>query len=98
MRASVRALPPAAWLLFAGTFVNRFGSFVAVFLALYLVEEGFSVAQAGVAIGGYGIGAIAASTVGATSPTGLAAARRSPSRCSAPRPSCSRSRRRGPSG
>jgi MFS family permease len=64
MRASIRALPPAAWLLFAGTFVNRFGSFVAVFLALYLVEEGFSAAQAGLAIGGYGIGAIAASALG----------------------------------
>ena len=64
MRAGVRALPPAAWLLFAGTFVNRFGSFVAVFLALYLVDEGYSVSEAGIAIGGYGIGAIAASTLG----------------------------------
>jgi MFS family permease len=64
MRAGVRALPPAAWLLFAGTFVNRFGSFVAVFLALYLVEEGYSAAQAGIAIGGYGVGAIAASALG----------------------------------
>lgn len=64
MRAGIRALPPAAWLLFAGTFVNRFGSFVAVFLALYLVDEGYSAAQAGLAIGGYGVGAIAASTLG----------------------------------
>lgn len=64
MRAGVRALPAAAWLLFAGTFVNRFGSFVSVFLALYLVDEGYPAAEAGLAIGGYGIGAIAASTLG----------------------------------
>jgi MFS family permease len=64
MRAGIRALPAAAWLLFAGTFVNRFGSFVSVFLALYLVDEGYSAAEAGLAIGGYGLGAIAASTLG----------------------------------
>ena len=33
---SLRALPRPVWWLFAGSFVNRFGSFVSVFLVLYL--------------------------------------------------------------
>ena len=33
---SLRALPRAAWILFAGTFINRFGSFVIPFLVIYL--------------------------------------------------------------
>jgi hypothetical protein len=36
--ASLRALPRSAWILFAGTFVNRFGSFVVPFLLLYLTR------------------------------------------------------------
>jgi hypothetical protein len=35
------------WWLFAGSFVNRFGSFVSVFLILYLVDRGYSAPQAG---------------------------------------------------
>jgi MFS family permease len=50
--------------LFAGSFVNRFGSFVTVFLVLYLVESGFSVAQAGLAASAYGAGALASAAVG----------------------------------
>ena len=34
LRANLRALPPEAWILFAGSFGNRFGSFVLVFLVL----------------------------------------------------------------
>jgi hypothetical protein len=33
--ASLRALPPAAWILFSGMFLNKFGGFVVPFLALY---------------------------------------------------------------
>ena len=36
LRDSFRALPRTAWILFAGTFVLRLGSFVFPFLALYL--------------------------------------------------------------
>jgi MFS family permease len=50
--------------LFAGSFVNRFGSFVTVFLVLYLVDSGFSVAQAGLAASAYGAGALASAAVG----------------------------------
>jgi len=34
MLANLRALPRAAWVLFAGSFINRFGGFVVPFLTL----------------------------------------------------------------
>src|SRR6266511_2531408 len=39
---NLRAMPRVPWVLFAGTFVNRFGSFVITFLVLYLTDRGFS--------------------------------------------------------
>lgn len=60
LRDSFRALPRTAWVLFAGTFVLRLGSFVFPFLALYLTQNGLSVTQAGLAITGYGIGGMLA--------------------------------------
>lgn len=62
--ASLRALPRPAWILFAGTFVNRFGSFVMPFLAIYVSREGYSPAAAGIAVSSYGAGHIVASTLG----------------------------------
>ena len=62
--ADLRALPREAWLLCGGSFLNRFGSFVLVFLVLYLTEKGYSAAQAGAAVSAYGVGAIASSFVG----------------------------------
>jgi MFS family permease len=50
--------------LFLGTFLNKFGSFVVPFLALYLTQSGYSLAQAGAAIGAYGLGNIFASLLG----------------------------------
>ena len=61
---SVRSMPPAAWVLFLGSFVNRFGSFVLVFLVIWLTEEGYSPAQAGAAVSAYGVGALGASLLG----------------------------------
>ena len=61
---SVRSMPPAAWVLFGGSFVNRFGSFVLVFLVIWLTEEGYSAAQAGAAVSSYGAGALGASLLG----------------------------------
>ena len=61
---NVRSMPPAAWVLFGGTFVNRFGSFVLIFLVIWLTEEGYSAAQAGAAVSSYGVGALAASLLG----------------------------------
>jgi MFS family permease len=63
-RDNLRALPPAAWILFGGTFINRFGTFVIPFLILYLTRIGYSSAQAGLAVGAYGIGHLIASSVG----------------------------------
>lgn len=64
LRASIRTLPRPAWVLFAGTFVNRFGSFLAVYLVLFMVHRGYSPAQAGLALGAAGLGAIAANAIG----------------------------------
>lgn len=64
LRRSIRELPPAAWLLFAGTFISKFGAFVIVFLAVYVTRQGFSTAQAGIALSAYGFGALFSSPVG----------------------------------
>lgn len=64
LRRSIRTLPPAAWLLFAGTFINKFGSFVLVFLAIYLTRSGYSAAQAGMALAAYGVGVMGSAPVG----------------------------------
>jgi len=64
LRKDIRALPPTVWVLFVGGFINRFGSFVLVFLALYLKSMGFSVARTGFTLGAYGAGAIVASAAG----------------------------------
>jgi MFS family permease len=64
MMASLRALPPAAWILFFGTFLNKFGTFVIPFLTLYLTGQGYSYTQAGMAIGAYGVGNLVASMLG----------------------------------
>jgi len=61
---NLRALPRAAWILFAGTFVNRFGTFVMPFLAIYLTRLGYSPTQAGLAVSAYGAGHVFASFIG----------------------------------
>lgn len=61
---NLRALPRPAWILFAGTFVNRFGTFVMPFLAIYMTRLGYSPAQAGFAVSAYGAGHMAASFLG----------------------------------
>jgi len=60
----LRALPRPAWILFFGTFLNKFGTFVMPFLTLYLTKRGFSLNQAGLAISAYGIGSLMASALG----------------------------------
>lgn len=62
--SNLRALPSAAWMLFFGMFLNKFGSFVVPFLALYLTRLGYSLADAGLAIGAYGVGNLVASFLG----------------------------------
>jgi len=64
LRQGIRALPRPVWILCAGTFVNRFGSFVAVFLVLYLRDRGYSIAESGLVVSFYGIGNVVAAAVG----------------------------------
>jgi MFS family permease len=64
LRENVRAMPAAAWVLFAGTFVNRLGTFVWPFMVLYLTGRGFSAPQAGLAIAMYGLGGLASQVIG----------------------------------
>jgi MFS family permease len=63
-RDNIRALPKPAWILFGGTFINRFGTFVIPFLILYLTRIGYTSAQAGLAVGAYGVGHLIASFAG----------------------------------
>ena len=62
--SSLRALPRPAWILFLGVFLNKFGSFVVPFLTIYLKRQGYSMADAGLAIGAYGAGHFVASGLG----------------------------------
>ena len=62
--ASLKALPRPAWILFFGTFLNKFGTFVLPFLTLYLTRQGYSLGDAGLAIGAYGVGTLLASALG----------------------------------
>jgi MFS family permease len=62
--SSLRALPRAAWILFFGTFLNKFGGFVVPFLTLYLTSTGYPVGQAGMAVSAYGLGNLGASLLG----------------------------------
>jgi MFS family permease len=60
----LRALPRPAWILFFGTFLNKFGAFVVPFLTLYLTSRGCTVGEAGLAIAAYGVGNLLASLLG----------------------------------
>jgi MFS family permease len=64
MISDLRALPRPFWVLFAGTFINRFGTFVWPFLTIYLTRRGHSVEEAAWAISGFGAGAIFGSAAG----------------------------------
>ncbi|HZZ20174.1 MAG TPA: MFS transporter [Opitutaceae bacterium] len=52
------------WILYFGTFLNKFGSFVIPFLAIYLTSRGFTPVDAGIAIGAYGLGNVGATILG----------------------------------
>ncbi len=54
--ANFGKLPKPFWILVAGTFVNRFATFLVPFITLYLTNRGFRPTEAGVAILWYAIG------------------------------------------
>jgi MFS family permease len=64
LMSSLRALPRPVWILFFGTFLNKFGAFVVPFLTLYLTSQGYSLTETGIAVGAYGAGNLAASLLG----------------------------------
>jgi MFS family permease len=64
-RSATGGLPRQFWFLWTGTLINRLGSFVVIFLAIYLTgARGFSQSQAGLVIGLYGVGGAIGTTVG----------------------------------
>ena len=60
----LRALPRPFWVLVAGTFINRFGTFVWPFLTIYLTRQGHSLAAAAGAVAAFGVGSALGSTLG----------------------------------
>ena len=64
-RDTAGGLPRSFWYLWTGTLINRLGSFVLIFLAIYLTRErGFSAVQAGLVIGLWGVGGAIGTTIG----------------------------------
>src|SRR5512133_3326660 len=64
---AVDGFPPVLWTILAGMFVNRLASFVATFLALYLVRErGFAPDAAGRVVSLFGAGVFVAGPLGGT--------------------------------
>lgn len=57
-------MPGKFWVLFAGTFINRFGTFVWPFLTIYLTRQGHPPAAAAWAISAYGVGSFSGSALG----------------------------------
>lgn len=67
LRAALGGFPPVFWTLLAGMFVNRLGTFVGTFLALYLVRErGFMADAAGRVVSLFGVGILVAGPLGGT--------------------------------
>lgn len=59
LRQTAGGLPRQFWFLFTGTLINRLGSFVIIYLAIYLTQDlGFSQSQAGLVLGCRGVGGI----------------------------------------
>ncbi|MDB6135557.1 MAG: putative major facilitator superfamily transporter [Verrucomicrobiales bacterium] len=56
MMAGFRSLPGPFWVLWGGTFINRFATFVMPFLTLFMKRQGFTAPEAGYAVLAYGTG------------------------------------------
>lgn len=65
LRETTGGLPSTFWYLWTGTLVNRLGSFVMIFMAIYLTSERhFAQTEAGLVIGLFGVGSAMGVTVG----------------------------------
>lgn len=63
---TLRELPNPVRVLLFGIALNRMGSFVALFLVLYLTDIGYSPSRAGLVLTAFGVGTIAGSFLGGT--------------------------------
>jgi predicted MFS family arabinose efflux permease len=64
-RDTTGGLPRTFWYLWTGTLINRLGSFILIFLAIYLTTvRGFSELQAGLVLGMWGAGGAVGTMVG----------------------------------
>src|SRR5215469_2695468 len=64
-RRAAGGLPRPFWVLWAGTLVNRLGTFVEPFLALYLTgTRHLSLAEAGAVLAAYGAGSVPSQLIG----------------------------------
>lgn len=64
-RDTTGGLPRTFWYLWTGTLVNRLGSFVLIFLAIYLTQErGFDELAAGLVLSLWGVGGAVGTTLG----------------------------------
>lgn len=61
---TLREMPLATRALILGMFVNRLGSFLQVFLVLYVSSHGYTAREAGLALAAYGAGGIAGGLLG----------------------------------
>lgn len=63
-RDTLRGLPPQVWIVSLGILVNRAGTFLPVFIVLYLTSRGFSPGVAGLVLGAAGLGNVLGNTIG----------------------------------
>ncbi|MFV2017672.1 MDR family MFS transporter [Micromonospora sp. LOL_023] len=67
LRQTTGGLPTTFWYLWTGSLINRLGSFVVIFLAIYLTAgRGLSGAQAGLVLGAWGAGGAVGTLLGGT--------------------------------
>jgi len=62
--ATFRDSPIAVKTVIGGVFVNKVGSFLNIFLVLFMVSAGYSTSQAATTLGAYGIGAVIGVLIG----------------------------------
>ncbi len=60
----MRSLPRVVWVLFAGLFIHRFGTFVVPFLTLYLKDSGYTVVETSIVFVSMAAGGVGAMVIG----------------------------------
>lgn len=63
-RDTLRALPRRIWIISLGSLILQVGSFLPVFIVLYLSQRGYSAAAAGLVLGASGLGRVVGNVIG----------------------------------